>query len=430
MALFGRKKKVAAPTDEAVPEPTLPEAPEPDGDGRRTVDAHRDYVLGLVQPLPPFGMALLDAWGLALCESVPAATDLPAFDSATVDGYGVRAEDVAGATQGEPRGLTLRPGAATGPLTTGKATPVAAGQPMPEGADCVLPKEFTTAKGQRLRVLEPVVAGENVRARASLMVDGDKVLEQGRVLDARSIGLLAEAGVDKVLARPRPRVVVVSIGSDLVDPSRRLTSPEQHFDATSYMLAAAAKAEGCQVWRVAVDSEDVTRVREVIGDQLIRADLVITTGGLEGAAVLEQVAPGLGRCDITDLALQPGSRQGFGLMGDDEVPLLMLPSNPTGALVGFHAFGRPVIRTLMGVEPVTPVNQRAITTTIVRSTPGVFTAIPAFVREEGGRHSVDLVHGDHPSANLATANALVVLAEGAEDVPAGQPVVVWMIDRD
>ena len=70
MALFGRKKKVAAPTDEAVPEPTLPEAPEPDGDGRRTVDAHRDYVLGLVQPLPPFGMALLDAWGLALCESV------------------------------------------------------------------------------------------------------------------------------------------------------------------------------------------------------------------------------------------------------------------------------------------------------------------------------------------------------------------------
>lgn len=430
MALFGRKKKVETGSEEVAAGPTLPEGPELTATGQRTVDAHRDYLLGLVQPLPPFGMALLDAWGLAICESVPAQTDLPAFDSAAADGYGIRAEDVVGATQGEPRGLTLRAFDAKGPLGVSQAVPVATGQAMPEGADAVLPREFTSLNGERLRVLEPVVAGEYIRGRASLLVDGDKVLEQGRVLDARAMSLLAEAGVDKVLARPRPRVVVVSIGSELVDPSRRLTEPGQRFDASSFLLAAAAKAEGCQVWRVQVDSDDPQRVREVLTDQLIRADLLITTGGLESGAVLEQVAPEIGRCDFVDLTLQPGSRQGFGLMGDDDVPLLMLPGNPTGALVGYHAFVRPVIRTLMGINPVTPPTQRAITTTVIRSAHGVFTARPAFVREEGGRHSVELVRGDHATANLASANALVVLAEEAEDVPAGQPVVVWMIDRD
>lgn len=427
MALFGRKKKVDEVAAEVAPSETLPEAADTPQE-RRTVEAHRNHILGQVEPLPPFGMALLDAWGLGLCESVPAETDLPPFDQVVEDGYAVRAEDVSGATPDDPRGLTLNPPAKG--IGTSRAVVVAAGDPLPEGADAVLPHRFVEAFGERLRVLEPVERGQYVQARASLLADGDKVLEQGRVLDARSIALLAESGVDKVLARPRPRVVVLSIGGRLVDPARRLNEPGQVFDSTSFLLAAAAKAAGCQVFRVQVDSDAIDRVHEVIGDQLIRADLILTTGGLGADGVLEQVAAQLGRCEVVDLTLERGSRQGFGLLGDDNVPLLMLPRDPSGALVGYHAFALPVIRTLMGVEPVVPAAVRATTPSVVRSKPGVFQALPVHVRDENGRRGVEFVEGDHATANLACANALVVLAEDAEDVEAGHQVLVWMTDRD
>ncbi len=438
MALFGRKKKTVdeAPVEAA---PQLPEGPEVDQAGLRSVVAHRDYLLGLVEPLPPFGHGLLDAWGLALCEDIRSEVDLPPFDACQMDGYAVRASDVFGASQGEPLSLpvveTVSAGeAASRPLATGQAIRIATGAPLPEGADAVVPVEFTDHGTEQVKVYEAVTAGEYVRAKGSELVDGTQLLPRGEVLDARSIGLLAAAGIDSVLARPRPRVVVVSIGAELVEPGRPLLQAGQIHDANGFMIAAGAKAEGCQVWRVQVPSADPDVVREAINDQLIRADLIITTGGvsLEGQDVVKQVMPDLGLCDFAEVAMEPGRSQGFGLIGDDKVPMLMLPGNPVAAYVSFQVFVRPVIRTLMGVTPVDHEPVRCVAGSVMRSVKGKMQFGRGLVDDQAGRRTVRLLGHEqgNPLGDLAVCNALVLLPEEIDVVQAGDAVQCWILDHD
>ncbi|GAA1395421.1 gephyrin-like molybdotransferase Glp [Luteococcus peritonei] len=437
MALLRRKKKVE-PVEEVVePTPTLPDPPEPDARGLRSMEAHRDYLLGLVEPLPPFGMNLLDAWDLALCEDIASEVDLPGFDNSQMDGYAVRAADVAGANQGEPLTLPVAGSVAAGdeslaPLPEGQAIKIMTGAPIPEGADAVVPFEFTDRGSEQVKVFEPVVAGEYVRTKGSDITEGTVLMHRGQRMDARTIGLLAGAGIDKVLARPRPRVVVISTGAELVDPGRRLERPGQIHDANGYMIAAAAKAEGCQVWRVQAASDDPEVVREQITDQLIRADLVITTGGVSQGErdVVKQVMPELGLCDFAEVAMQPGKPQGFGLIGEDKVPMVMLPGNPVSSYVSFQAFVRPLLRKLMGIEPVNHEPVRAIAGSVMRSTKGKLQFGRAVVRDDNGRRLVDLVggHSSHLTGDLAAANALVLLGEDVEVVNPGEAVMCWMLD--
>ena len=179
------------------------------------------------------------------------------------------------------------------------------------------------------------------------------MLRNGDQLNARAIGLLAGVGRDKVLVRPRPRVVVIATGSELVEPGLPLAREQMIYDSNSYLLAAAARAAGAQVFRVGLVSDDPDEVRQLINDQLVRADLVLTTGGVSQGDydVVKEVMPGLGATDFTQVAMQPGKPQGFGLIGESRVPMLMLPGNPVSAFVSFEAFARPAIRKLMGTTP-------------------------------------------------------------------------------
>lgn len=444
MALLRRKKKTAEQPVEPEPAPTLPTPPQVGGNGMRSVADQRDYILSNVEPLTPFGMGLLDAWDLALCEDIRSETDLPAFDNSQMDGYAVRAADVASATQGEPVTLAVAATVMAGddgdqPLPAGQAIKVMTGAPIPAGADAVVPFEFTDHAQRPLddpsvKVMEKVVEGEYVRRKGSDVVDGAQLMVRGQRVDSRAIGLLAGAGIDKVLARPRPRVVVVSTGAELVEPGRRLKRPGQIHDANSYMVAAAAKAEGCQVWRVQVASDEPDAVREAIADQLIRADLVITTGGVSKGEkdVVKQVMPELGLCDFAEVAMQPGKPQGFGLVGEDKVPMLMLPGNPVSSYVSFQVFVRPVIRKLMGIEPYDREPVRCIAGSAMRSAKGKLQFGRGLVTEEGGRRTVRLVggHSSHLLGDLAAANALVLLPEEVSQVEAGDEVMCWLLDRD
>ena len=159
---------------------------------------------------------------------------------------------------------------------------------------------------------------------------------------------MAGAGVDKVLVRPRPRVVIVSSGDRLVDPGAGM-QPGDAVDANSFMIAAAARAVGATVFRVAVHSNDVDEIRQTVTDQLIRADLVISaTGGRrEDYEAMASVMEEIGLVDTVAVAMSPGRTQTFGLVGEDRVPMLMLPGNPVSAYVTFQAFGRPLIYAVL-----------------------------------------------------------------------------------
>lgn len=425
MPLFGRKKKEPI-VEVELPKPTLPPGPDTDAHGLRDLFAHRDYVLSLVEPLPPFGMQLLDALGLAICEEITAHSDLPRFSLATESGYAVRADEVASASNDEPVEVGVVEAPSGEELPEQKAARVKADGRLPEGADAVLPLPFTDRGETDVKVFESVRSGEYVVPRGSDVRDGELLVREGQVLDARAAGLLAALGFDKVLARPRPRVVVVSVGGELVEPGRRLTSDDQVHDANGFMIAAAAKAAGCQVWRVGVVSHDPEEIRETISDQLIRADLIISTGGVAGDSdnLVRSVMPELGMTDFAQLSLRPGGEQGFGLIGDDKVPMLMLPGRPLSAFVSFELIARPMIRTLMGMEPAVQPLVRAITSTVLRSPAGVTTLHPAFVRDETGVHRVEVFAGGDAQklSDLTKANALVVLDADTEVVTAGGSV--------
>lgn len=429
MAWFTRKQQDPIVDEAAEQEPRLPEPPVLDASGRRSVADHTAYLLSVVKPLQPFGLSLLEAWDQVMCEDIDSTINVPPNSTAKIAGYAVRAADLL-----DDEGHLAAPleivDLDIDRLPLGGAAPVAPGDVLPRGANAVLPATFGTVEEGHVRLIERVAEGEYVRAAGEHLKLGTRLLSVGDVLDDRGIGLLASAGIDKVVVRPRPRVVVVSSGEHLVEPGPYVQHGEVS-DANSFMIAAAARAAGATVFRVAVHSNDRDAIREVITDQLIRADLVIsTTGGRreDYEAVVEVMAE-LGLVDSVNVAMSPGRTQTFGLIGDDRVPMLMLPGNPVSAYVSFHAFGRPLIRRLMGVatehRPV-----RALASTGMRSHRGQLHLLRGRVTMEGSIRHVTQVTEPYALAELAQANAFIVLDEHVEVVNGGEAVKVWLLDED
>ncbi|EPH03405.1 hypothetical protein HMPREF1531_01465 [Propionibacterium sp. oral taxon 192 str. F0372] len=414
MALF--KRRAARTEDETAQETpevprTLPAPPPVDARGRRSVEDQRDYLLSLVEPLPAFGMYLLDAWGTAVCEDIVSDVLVPASDLAAVSGYAVRAVDLAGLQEGMTTTLKLR---GDGQVTKmGAAARVSAGAEMPEGADAVLPASQGLADGDSLLVDHVVLAGDNVRRAGTEVRPGVPIMQSGQTLDARRSALLALAGVDRVMARPRPRVVVLS-----------LLAHSDDADAESHLLAAALKADGAQVWRVALTVESERELRDAIADQLIRADLVVATGSLDADALLPRVVAGMGLTDTALVAIEPGEQIGFGLIGEDEIPLVMLPDDPVASYVDHQFFVRPLVRKLMGAPVVTTEEIKALIGSDMPATGEVTTVSFATMRaQEGEQVVVPLGQGRHLRLlDMVGADAVIVRAPGSAPVSLGERV--------
>ena len=431
------------------------------------VDAHVERIVAGVHPLPDFPLPLMDALGMAVAEDVVADQPLPFTDNAATDGYAVRRADVADASPGHPVELPVvgevHPGRAPHlALSPGTAVRIGAGAPVPSGADCVVPLSSTDAGVVRVLIERPEPVGGNVRRAGGDVAQGDVVLSTGTVLGPRHLGLLAALGRAQVRSRPRPRVVVISTGAELRDPGTPLTHDTVH-DGNSYLLAAAARACGATVYRVGILPDDVRHFSEALSDQLVRADLVITSGGTSdgrydvvrealghlspghlspghlspGHASLAP-APGDAGPDGSDrvwfgrVALAPGAEQGFGHVGEDRVPIFCLPGDPVAAYASFQAFVVPALRTMMGKNPVQRPTRRARLTHRLSSTPGVRELVcGTYGSDRGGVYFTPTgMAGAQTSGDLAASNAMVVLGEDVAGVSAGEMVQVWHLDEE
>lgn len=440
MGLFRRKKQAAGETT-AAPEPRqgLPRRPEPNVDGLRSVEDHRDYLLSMVRQLPAFGQTLLDATGLSLCEEIIADLDLPRFDNSAMDGYAVHAADLEGVSRSNPVALPVVGSIAAGDaggeeLEPGTVVKIMTGAPVPPGADAVVPYEHTDRGSDTATFLHSPEVGDNIRHVGEDISVGDHIASVGDRLGPRQVGMLAGIGIDQVLVRPRPRVVVISTGSELVQPGLELREG-QIYDSNSFMLAALARSEGAQVFRVGIVSDDPDVVAQTISDQLVRADIILTTGGVSQGDhdVIKAIMPKLGPTDFCRVAMQPGKPQGFALIGEDRTPVVMLPGNPVSAFVSFEVFVRPVLRKMMGVQPLVRPVGHALTRTIIRSPRGKTQFQRGLVTStrDGRRHVVPMGGGgSHKLGDLARANALVIIPPEVEVIEAGNPVEIWMIDDE
>ncbi|MER7669472.1 gephyrin-like molybdotransferase Glp [Kitasatospora sp. NPDC096128] len=414
-----------------------------------TVDEHRADVLAAVGPLPAIELGLLDAQGCRLEEDVVAAGDLPPFDNSSMDGYAVRTADTQGATDAYPSVLTVVGDIAAGAgelpkVGPGQAARIMTGAPVPPGAQAVAPVEWTdggTGTGlaaaamtapvadEEVRVLRPVAEAAHIRRRGSDVAAGTTVLEAGTRLGPTQIGLLAAIGRATVKVRPRPRVVVLSTGSELVQPGEPV-GPGQIADSNSFTLTAAAQEAGAIAYRVGAVPDDAERLRAVLEDQLGRADLIVTSGGVSVGAydVVKEVFESYGGVDFRKLRMQPGKPQGFGRIGGAAgVPLLALPGNPVSAYISFELFVRPVIRTMLGAADVHRPVVRALCPSALRSPAGRRQFLRGRYSPDG---TVEPVGGadSHLVGALARANCLITVPEEVTGLPAGSEVDVVLLD--
>jgi molybdopterin molybdotransferase len=410
----------------------------PMSSAHRTVDEHLKLILDTVLPLQPYDQPLLEALGLPLCEDIHAPIDLPGFDNSAMDGYAVRREDVEGATAEEPVALPVVGEIAAGrtkgyALSPGTALRIMTGAPMPAGADSVVALEQTDAGVARVAIHRTPETGQYVRRRGEDVEAGTLMLEEGRLIGPREIGLLAALGRSQVLARPRPRVVVISTGSELREPGTGL-SQDSIYDSNSFALAAAARSNGAIAYRVGIVPDDPQVFSDVLSDQLVRADLVVTSGGVSKGEydVVKDVLGRLGTVSFAEVAMQPGKPQGFGVVGEDGTPVLTLPGNPVSAYVSFEAFVVPAIRRMMGRLPYRRPMVRAKLQDAIDSVAGRRQMVRGVFGVDARGASVRVVggHGSHLIGDLAQSNALIVVPESTTRVEAGTTVDVLVVDRE
>jgi molybdopterin molybdotransferase len=403
-----------------------------------TVDEHVERIVTSLQPLEPYDQPLLECLNLPICEQVVAQMDLPSFDNSAMDGYAVRHDDVASASADAPVHLPVVGEMAAGQTTLlamspGTAVRIMTGAPVPQGADAIVPVEWTDGGIAQVRITRAPAPDEHVRHRGEDVRTGDVLVEQGALLGPRRLGLLASVGRAQVLSRPRPRVVVISTGAELREPGATL-GHDSIFDANSFMIAAAARSAGAIAYRVGIVSDDPAAFGDALSDQLVRADLVVTSGGVSKGAydVVKEVLSELGTVTFGEVAMQPGKPQGFGFVGEEATPIITLPGNPVSSYVSFEVFVLPAIRRLMGLLPYRRPTAEAVCTRGFSSAPGREQYVRARLSVEDGRTTVAPVggHGSHLMGDLAEANALIVVPAATTAVGTGAAVRVLVLDRD
>ena len=401
------------------------------------MEDHLEKILRGIGPLAAYDQPLVESLGLPLHEPFVARTDLPRFDNAEVDGYAVSADDVAGASASAPVVLPVVGEIVAGSakpfaISAGTAVKIMAGAPIPRGADAVVSFAVTDRGHARVSIVSAPERGAGIRRQASDVAAGHEVLAAGTVLGPREISLLAALGAPRVQARPRPRVVVLSTGAELREPGTHLNFDSIN-DGNSYMLAAGVRSAGAICYRVGSVDDNPKTFRRVLSDQLVRADLVVTSGGIsEGDhEVVRETLSALGTVDFVKVAMQPGASQGFGRVFDEQTPLIAVPGNPVSAYVSFEMFVLPAIRRMMGRTPFRRPMVHAVLAQDVAGTAGARQYLPAYfeVTHKGAKVTPLGGASPHLVGVSAQANAMIIVGEDETALNMGDTVRTLVLDR-
>lgn len=396
-----------------------------------SVDQALEIVLQRIEPLGAETVSLEEALGRILAEEVHADMDLPPFDRARMDGYAVRASDVATAPVRLRVIGEIAAGASfAGSLNAGEAVKIFTGAPVPEGADAVQKIEVTETFNHTVEIKEAVKPGQFITPHASEIARGERVLKPGGAIGPAQMAALASFGRAHVKVGCRPRVAVFSTGSELVPVSVK-PQGAQIRNSNSYTLAAYAELAGAtsEIFPTVVDTPQATR------DALLKAsehrDLVITSGGvsmgdydLVEAALLEIGA----EVFFNKVRIRPGKPIVFARRGDTW--FFCLPGNPVSTSVTFNVFVRPAIRRMLGyAEPLEAVVKATLTNPLADSS-SRRSYLPARLSIEDGRGLVESLKwgGSSDLVAFVNANALIIVPEDLHEIAEGQIVDVLRID--
>ena len=406
-----------------------------------SLEEARELVLSHVAPLAPVTVPLLEAAGRVAAADVSSDIDVSPFAHAAMDGYAVRSAELAGATGGSPVVLDVIAEVPAGSVFEGEAQPgqcvrIMTGAAMPDCFDAVVKYEIVNAvegggmAGGKAAFSAPAAPGDNVRAAGEEARAGEVVVHAGETIHPAGIGFLAGCGALEVSVHARPRVAIISIGSELVEPDA-VPGPGHIRNSNSYALAACAASAGAQadVLPIVPDSEDALEaaVRAAVANH----DFVVTSGGASNGDFdfIKPVVERAGELLMTQVNMRPGKAQTFGLV--EGVPVFGLPGNPAAAYMGFEMIVRPALRKMQGFTAFDhPVVQARLAcdkkkkdarrlfmrATLSRDERGELTVTPAKKQSSG-------LFGP-----IQKTNCMAVVPEGEQHLHAGDLVSCVLLD--
>jgi molybdopterin molybdotransferase len=386
-----------------------------------TLQAARALVLQRAQPLGAQRVPLAEAPGRFLAEAASAVVDLPPFPSSAMDGFAVRSADTPGRLPVVGRIAAGSP--ATRPLAGGEAMGIATGGMVPEGADAVIQHERVVEIDNTIEVPEAVAIGANVRSVGRDVAAGGVVVRAGVRLGPAQIGALAAAGVAEVVCALRPRVAVLTTGSELREPGSPL-GPGEVYEANGVMLAAQLAIEGAEVTRLASVPDDDDSHRRAI-ELGLEHDVLVSSGGVSVGPhdLVRRVEAELGVEEVFwRVAVRPGKPVAFGVGGSTLV--FGLPGNPVSSLVSCELFVRPALRALQGAAEPGPRFAVGRLATSVGRNAGRDDLLRARAALTDDGVELEPVSGQesHMIVSAAEADALVLVPRGDGKLAAGSVV--------
>lgn len=389
-----------------------------------TVEEHAAHVAELLAlAVATERLPLDDALDRVTAEPVLSPVDLPLFRNSQMDGFAVRAADLATLPTTLPiAGEIAARASEPTPMRPGTAVRIMTGAVVPEGADAVVPVEDTIVAGDAVTIARSRSAGEYVRERGSDVRAGDELLPAGLRLASRHLAVLAAAGMTTVAVRTRVRVAILTTGAELISPGA-VPTLGQVFDSNGTALAAAVRAVGATVaYRAHVGDETGAMLAALTG-AAAAADLILTSGGIsmgDYEVVRETLEP-LG-ARVGHVAMQPGGPQATAVF--EGVPVVCFPGNPVSTQLSFEIFVAPLLRELASLPSAA--REQRVLETATRSVKGKRQFLRGRALESG---RVALVAGpsSHLVAGLAASDLLVVVPEEVTELAAGDVVETWAL---
>jgi len=393
-------------------------------------------ILENIHPLPSENVPLAAALGRVSVSEVTSPIDLPHWDSSAMDGYAVRSEDVHGKCPLELEIIEqIRAGAfPERTLTSGQCARIFTGAPIPQGSDGVIRQEDTTVVAEhRVRMNDDHDAGRNIRCRGEDIRLGSTVLQRGTELRPAHIGALASVAHDQVEVHRRPKVAIMASGDEIADLSEKAAILEGKKIASSntYTMSSMARQAGAEPIELGIVRDDPDSLRtRLLG--LPEVDLLVTSGGVSVGdhdyfrPVFEELG---GEIKFWRLRTRPGAPVAFGLWRG--VPWLGLPGNPVSTMVTFELFARPAIRVMLGHSTPFRKTVTARTTEPIKLQAPLRHFLRVTIEDCGGELLAKLTgpQGSGILTSMAMANALLIVPEDIQELPAGAELSAMRLDE-
>ena len=388
--------------------------------------------------LGPERVALSDALGRVLAESVAATRNLPPADNSAMDGYALRSSDVAGASAEQPTRLRVAFAVPAGSTPTqeveaGTAARILTGAPIPAGADSVIRQEDTQLEGDDVLVKVASPPRDNVRDVGEDVRSGEVVLPAGRRVGPAEVGMLASLGRTVVTVHQRPRVAILSSGDELVEPDGDVAGG-RIVSSNSYSIAAQCAEIGAEPVYIGIANdtrEDIDRHFRAA----LRADVIVSSAGVSvgDRDYVRDVIEKLG-CSLIfwGVKMKPGYPLAFGRFAGEAGPLVFgLPGNPVSAMMTFEQFVRPALRKMMGFPKwYRPVVRARLGETLTKKSGRLH-----FVRvtlERRGDEITAISTGNQSSGvlrSMTRAQGLLIFPADASEMSEGSEADVQVIDE-